>query len=255
MKKIKLAWFYPQQLNLYGDRGNVEIIKRRCLWRDIDFSLVQVNKETKPEEYKDCNLIFMGGGPDSEQASIYDDLFTNKKRFIDNYYLKNGVGLFICGAFQLLGQYYQLADGTKIDGLNLFQFYTKSPSVKEKRLVGNVVGEISDTVLLKNTNDCYGFSSVIGFENHGGRTFFLKDYQPLLNISKGFGNNGKSKQEGLMSKNFICSYLHGPILHLNFHLADLLIAKAIGLNVFELKKLNDRLEIQVHKTNKNLFKS
>lgn len=255
MNKIKLAWFYPQELNLYGDRGNIEIIKQRCCWREIEIEVVEVNKKTESSNYSDCNLIFMGGGPDSEQTLIYDDLINQKKDFIINYYLNNGVGLFICGAFQLLGKYYQLANGTQIKGLELFDFYTKSPDIREKRFVGNVVGQIVNKDLSATLNNNYGYSTIIGFENHGGRTYFNSNYEPFLSLVKGYGNNGEKKQEGLVSKNFICSYLHGPILHLNFHLADVLIAKALGLDVCKLAKLNSKLEQSVHKINKNLFKS
>ncbi len=254
MNKIKLAWFYPQELNLYGDKGNIEIIKERCRWFGLDFEVVEVNKNTQIKEYLDCNLVFMGGGPDSEQSLIYDDLINNKKAFFLKYYLRGGVGLFICGAYQLLGKYYQLSDGTKIDGLGLFNIYTKSPSVREKRFVGYIVGDIVNKNIASSIKQKYKIESIIGFENHGGRTIFLEKYEPFLNISVGYGNNGEDKQEGLVSRNFICSYLHGPILHLNFHLTDFLIAKAIGLNMSELKIINNKLEESVHNFNKNLFK-
>ena len=255
MNKLKLAWFYPQELNLYGDRGNIEIIKQRCLWRSIDFEVVNVDKNSKIEEYSDCNLVFMGGGPDSKQSLIYEDLVSNKKKFLSEYYLRNGVGLFICGAYQLLGKYYELFDGSKINGLELFNIFTKSPDIREKRFVGNVIGEIADHGISSLLTKQYGFKSIIGFENHGGRTYFLENYKPFLNISTGYGNNGKTKKEGMVSKNFICSYLHGPILHLNFHIADFLISKALGVTIENLKEIDNKFELSVHKINKNLFKS
>ena len=255
MNKVKLSWFYPQELNLYGDKGNVEILKQRCEWRGIDFELVEVGKETEKDKYFDSNLVFMGGGPDSEQSLIYEDLIQNKKEFLESYYLNKGVGLFICGAYQLLGKYYELADGNKISGLGLFDIYTKSPGVRDKRFVGNVVGDIVNKDVADLCQKNYGFKNIIGFENHGGRTFFLQQYEPFLYLNTGHGNNGEDKQEGLVSNNFICSYLHGPILHLNFHLADVLIARALGININNLKQLDNKVERLTHKINQNLFKS
>jgi lipid II isoglutaminyl synthase (glutamine-hydrolysing) len=254
MNKIKMAWFYPHELNLYGDRGNVEVIKKRCEWFGIDFELVEVTKLTNKNKYLDCNLVFMGGGPDSEQSLVYEDLIQNKKKFLTDYYNNGGVGLFICGAYQLLGRYYQLSDETKIDGLEVFDFYTKSMGVRDKRFVGNVVGNIVNPEISNLLEKNYEISSVIGFENHGGRTYFSKDYKPFLKLDIGNGNNGETKNEGLVSKGFICSYLHGPILHLNFHIADFLIASALSISVADLKQIDNKLELLLHKTNKNLFK-
>lgn len=103
--------------------------------------------------------------------------------------------LTICGGYQFLGEKYITPDGQELRGLNILDFYTES---KPERLIGNIVIE-SDT-----------FGQIVGFENHGGRTYH--NYGTLGHVVSGFGNNDDDKEEGLHYKNLLGTYLHGPIL-------------------------------------------
>ena len=67
---------------------------------------------------------------------------------------------------------------------------------------------------------------VVGFENHGGRTC-INNNKPLGKVLYGSGNDGKSGYEGVVYKNVIGTYLHGPLLPKNPQLADWLIAHAL----------------------------
>ena len=252
MNKIKLAWFYPQELNLYGDTGNVEILKMRSLLRGIEFEEVVVNKDTDTSSLEDINIVFMGGGPDSKQVGVYEDLVNNKKRFLVDYYNNNGVGLFVCGAYQLIGKYYELSSGEKIKGLGILDFYTKSPSVRDKRLVGNIETQINKE-LFSGLIEKYGQVHFKGFENHGGRTFLGNNLASLGVVLKGNGNNDTDKTEGVIDKNFICTYMHGPVLHMNYFLADYLIARALNKGVADLSNLDNELEKRVNIN--NVFKN
>ena len=145
-------------------------------------------------------------------------------------------GLFICGAYQFLGKFYKAADGTMIKGLSFFDLYTENPGLNYKRLIGNVIIE---TKLFK--------TNIVGFENHGGRTYLNNRDQAFATVIKGFGNNGEDKTEGIIYKNSIGTYLHGPILPKNPELADYIIKKALEAKYKEeinLAPLDDSLELK-----------
>ena len=230
MKQITIGWLYPRLMSTYGDRGNIISLSKRCEWREIDVKVIELNVGFDKKQLEECDLLFMGGAQDREQKVVSEDLLIKKEILLKK--IEKGVpGLFICGAYQFLGKYYKEADGTIINGLGIFNLYTES-SNKEERLIGNIAVK---------TNE----GTIIGFENHGGRTFLGEDAKPLGKVISGFGNNGKDGTEGLIYKNSIGTYLHGPILPKNPSIADFLIEKALEIKYKEksvLKKLDDSLE-------------
>ena len=86
----------------------------------------------------------------------------------------------------------------------------------EPRLIGNVMIQ---TELFE--------TPVVGYENHGGRTHLGEGVKPLGCVLHGFGNDGASGQEGVLSKNVVGTYIHGPLLPKNPDLADWLLARAL----------------------------
>lgn len=253
-KKLKIGYFYPDLLNLYGDDGNVQILAYRAKARGIDSEVVHVNVETELSEdlMKSFDLIFMGGGPDSSQKGMYKDLLANKGSYVREFVDEGGVGLFICGSYQLLGNYYKAADGSMLQGLEIFNIHTEHFGNKKPRCIGNVVCEVSESLksdpLFSEINKIG--DTLVGFENHGGRTYLERDVKPFAKILTGYGNNSEDGTEGAIYKNAIGSYLHGPILARNPHLADYLIAKSLGLDT--LAPLDDSLILSAHTASKKL---
>jgi len=248
--KLNITYIYPENLNLYGDTGNVEILKYRAQKRDISVNITTIgikdliNKNT----FKNTDIIFMGGGPDSGQKDIYKDLIKNKASYLKDYIENGGCGLFICGSYQLLGNYYRTADGSSLEGAHIFDLYTEQPDDNAPRCIGNTVAKLSSTILedpyFKNNN--YIGDLIVGFENHGGRTYLAEDSVPFAEIIKGFGNNAQDGYEGIHHKNAIGTYFHGPILSKNPHIADYLISKSLGIE--KLQKLDDYLITSAHNT-------
>ena len=232
---------YPDLLNLYGDRGNIITLKRRCLWRKIDVEVLEFTKDKEENLYK-ADILFIGGGSDREQEILYSHLIKFKKELKD-LIEDNLVVLAICGGYQLLGKYYLDAFGNKIEGLGILNYYTKA---EKGRLIGNI--------LIKTNLPIYP-KTLVGFENHGGRTYH--SYMPLGKVLKGYGNNGKDKTEGIIYKNLVGTYLHGPILPKNPHLADFLIKKALERKYkrdITLPNLDDKEELLAHeKVKRTLF--
>jgi CobQ-like glutamine amidotransferase family enzyme len=236
---LKILYLYPELLNLYGDRGNIETLYYRTSKRGIGFEVreAKLGKVMNKEDFEWANFVFMGGGSDLNQKILYEDLLLNKKGFLSDYIESGGVGLYICGAYQLLGNYYEMENGEKIQGLGILNFFTKNEGVKN-RSVGKVKALLNKDlkdIVFKTKQDKF----LYGFENHGGQTYFNDNLTPLAKVISGFGNNRKSKNEGLIYKNTFGTYLHGPILPMNPAFCDFLIKKALDLK--DLEPLNDYL--------------
>jgi CobQ-like glutamine amidotransferase family enzyme len=234
-KNIVIAWLYPDLMSTYGDHGNILAFQRRLEWRDLDVKILSVSIGDDVKQLQKADLIFMGGAQDRQQTIVSKDFKQGKSEALKEMVEDGTPGLYICGAYQFLGKYYKEADGTIIDGLSIIDIYTENPGIDSPRLIGNLAFK---SALLNNT-------VLLGFENHGGRTFLGKDVLPLGKVLKGFGNNGSDGTEGAIYKNTICSYSHGPILPKNPILTDHILALALEKKYgekIELKKLDDSIE-------------
>lgn len=224
---------YADMLDLYGDSGNMEILKYRCTKRNIECIIDKYSIDDDMPYFPEYDLIYIGGGADLEQQHISADLLKCRTGIKKAY--KNGSFLFlICGGYQLMGKYYRDADGNEIKGLGLFDYYTVAPSSRKKRCIGNIVIQTSITGQPVK---------IVGFENHGGQTHDVKT--PFGEVLYGNGNCSKSPSEGYFEKNVIATYLHGPLLSKNPEISDYMIKYCINRNsdnIIELVKLNDTLE-------------
>ena len=235
--KLTVGWLYPKLMSTYGDRGNIIVLQKRCEWRGIDVTVVSIDQTTTSKQLSQIDLLFGGGAQDREQEIVMKNLLKQKKA-IKTLIEKNVPALFVCGAPQLFGKYYEPSEGKRIEGLGIFDMDTQHPGPKQDRLIGNLVANITNPTILHN-------QMIVGFENHGGRTILGKNVLPFATVIKGYGNNGKDKTEGVIYKNAIGSYLHGPLLPKNQHLADYLISKALEVKYktsVELETLDDALE-------------
>lgn len=207
--KLTIGHIYPDLLNLYGDRGNIRCFQKRLAWRGIEPE-VEVICAGDKIDFSKLDLILLGGGSDREQELACQHLKRVKYSFRE-YVESGGVVLAICGGYQLLGNYYR-TEHTTIEGLGVLDIHTEW---KPKRLKGNVV---LDSPLFQDP--------VVGFENHGGRTSIGK-HRPLGKVIRGYGNTGKSGKEGIVYKNLIGTYLHGPLLPKNPQVCDYLLGRAL----------------------------
>ena len=225
--KITIGHLYPDLLNLYGDRGNIQCLMKRCQWRGIEAETIPFELEDEID-FSKLDIVLLGGGSDREQMLVCEKLKEIQKDFkayVENY----GVVISICGGYQLFGNYYKTEQGT-MKGLELVDLYTEQG---EGRLIDNIVLQ-SDLLDMP----------IVGFENHGGRTY-SNDNKPLGKVLYGAGNDGKSGYEGVVYKNVIGTYLHGPLLPKNPQLADWLISHALEQKYgkkIELAPLDDSQE-------------
>ena len=170
--KLTIGHLYPDLLNLYGDRGNIQCMKKRCEWRGIEAE-VREFQITDAVDFTKLDLVLLGGGSDREQMLVCEKLKAIRENF--RAYVEDGGSVIaVCGGYQLLGHYYDTDDG-RIEGLSLVDIYTEQGS---PRLISNIVIQ-NDRMELP----------IVGFENHGGRTY-INDNEPLGKVLFGCGNNG-----------------------------------------------------------------
>lgn len=247
---ITIGWLYPDLMSTYGDRGNIICLQKRCEWRGIKTEIVSIDQGTKDQRLKTIDLIFGGGAQDTQQEIVMRDLHGRKAKVLKEMIEDNTPALFVCGAPQLMGKFYEPAMGKRIEGVGIFDMETKNPGLNTPRCIGNIATRIINRNILNTKYFIPNTDIIVGFENHGGRTYFGKNCQPLAKVIKGFGNNGEDETEGMVYKNAIGSYLHGPLLPKNPHLADWIIQKTLEVKykkIIELKPLDDTLEWQAHK--------
>jgi len=249
---LRIAHLYPRLMNVYGDRGNILCLARRCRERGIDVEVTELGLGDRldPEAH---DLIFIGGAQDREQRRVADDLRSVKGESVRQAVEEGVVALAVCGGYQLFGRVYREAAGAELEGLGVFDLWTEHAGPRARRLIGNVVAEWEEGTL-------------VGFENHGGRTYLGPGVQPLAWVRSartgpggppsgrarlgGFGNNGRDGSEGARYRNAFGTYLHGSLLPKNPRFADRLIQLALARrhgDDFRLSPIDDRLEELAHR--------
>ncbi len=258
--RLRLAHLYPEQMNIYGDRGNILTLSQRCAWRGIAVELVPVGVGAEVD-WPSIDIAFFGGGQDSGQALIADDFVRRQgpalRAAIDN----NLVILAICGGYQLLGHYFLTHTGERLPGVGAMDVHTVGGDV---RLIGNIVvdADLSPLPVVSSqlrmatnqgppTTDHGSRTKLVGFENHSGRTYLGTWVRPLGRVLAGHGNNGEDGTEGAVYCNAFGCYMHGSLLPKNPQLADHLISLALRRRYgpeATLAPLDDRLEIVAQRT-------
>ena len=208
--KITIFHLYPGLMNLYGDMGNVIALKKRMEWRNVECEIKEIKIGERPDFTK-ADVLFLGGGQDRGQKIIEKELLFHKEPIKE--LIENGLPcLLICGGYQLFGKYFKTKDGSIINGIEVFDAWTIAG---EKRMIGNIIVESPV------------FGKIVGFENHSGKTYLGKESAPMGKVIKGYGNNGIDGAEGILFKNVIGTYLHGPFLPKNFQATDWIIKQAL----------------------------
>ena len=234
---LKILYLYPDMLELYGDYGNIQVLKYRIESRGYKAIIDRYSIGDAAPNFNDYDIVFAGGGADNEQSILANDLIKYKDNIKEA--VNNGVFfLLICGAYQLFGKYYKGVEGNIIPGLEVFDYYTVANPDRKKRCIGNIVIDAN----LSSSNDIIK-TKVIGFENHGGQTFDIS--ASFGNVLFGNGNKFGDSEEGFFKDNVIATYLHGPLLSKNPELCDYIIKYCLDRKYNEnitLESLNDEFE-------------
>lgn len=233
--KLQICHLYPDLLNLYGDRGNIICMRQRLAWRGLEAEVTEVPVGVTADFTK-FDLIFIGGGQDFEQEVLLPDLRAGKDRELKAAIADGKTILAICGGYQMLGNYYKTWDGQQCDFIGAIDLYTVG---SKERMIGNFAFECGPES---------GGSTVVGFENHSGKTYLGDGVQPLGRILAGGGNNGADGTEGVRYLNVFGTYSHGPILPKNPELCDHILETAFRRkdDSFRLPELDNAVELAAH---------
>lgn len=230
---LRLAHLYPKLMNIYGDRGNIMSLRHRCQSRGIEFEITDLTIGDK-FDLSSYDMAFMGGAQDVEQRRVAEDFRVVKGPALRDAVEDGFVFLAVCGGYQLAGNYYRGFEGDELPGAGILDLHTIHPGPQAQRFIGNVVVEWNGTTL-------------VGFENHGGRTYLGEGVKPLGRVVTGNGNNGDG-WEGAVYKNTFGTYLHGALLPKNPRFADHLLTLALQRTHSELAlgPLDDTVENEAH---------
>ncbi|MFH7245266.1 MAG: type 1 glutamine amidotransferase [Spirulina sp.] len=261
---LTLTHLYPDHLNLYGDTGNLIVLRRRCQWRGIDCTIKSLTMGDRPQP-GETDLYFMGGGQDNDQVAVVEDFHQIKADTIKADTEAGVVFLGVCGGYQLMGNTFLMGNGQETPGLGIINVNTKAPGTEVKqRCIGNLVAEIPDA-MYQDMQRLYANpqmpdaqtsepqiipKTLVGFENHSGQTFLGEGVEPLAKTVAGFGNNAAAEYEGARYKNVFGSYMHGSLLPKNPHFADYLLGLALRRKyqdpTLTLPPLVDTEELSAH---------
>ena len=236
--ELRLGHLYPDQLNVYGDRGNILTLRQRCAWRGIALHVLPLEMD-EPLDPTAYDLLFVGGGQDKEQDEVARDLREVKADGLRAAVEDGMPTLAVCGGYQLLAKFYRPAEGPELEGVGIFDAWT----IHRGKTVARCIGNVAIT---------WGDSTLVGFENHGGRTYLGEGAQPLGRVLAGHGNNSEDHFEGCVYRNTYGTYLHGSLLPKNPHLADHILRLALirryGAGATKaILPLDDSCEWQAHK--------
>ena len=225
MKPIKLVHLYPREMNIYGDTGNVLVLRRRLEWRRLPVEIAPVAVgDLLPN---DADVLLGGGGQDAAQGEIGAD-FASRGVQLRSMADDGVVMLAICGSYQMLGHEFITQEGRHIAGVGVLDVITRG---QPQRLIGN------------NYVDTEDAGRLVGYENHSGLTDLGPGARPLGRTQPGRGNNGRDQTEGAVRDNVIGTYLHGPVLAKSPLFADDLLRRALARRgePTDLEPLDDAL--------------
>ena len=196
-------------MNIYGDWGNTLTLIKRAEWHGFEVQHIDYNPGD--DFPSDVDIIIGGGGQDSGQLKVRDDLQKIAPK-LQQLAASGTPMLMICGMYQLFGRFFKTSTGEILEGIEIFNAETHAGP---ERMIGNVIIESKK------------FGDIVGYENHSGQTFIDHGSTPLGRVVRGAGNNGKDESEGLIENNVIGTYLHGSLLPKNPQIADFLIEQAV----------------------------
>jgi CobQ-like glutamine amidotransferase family enzyme len=234
--RLTITHLYPELMNVYGDRGNILALVRRCQWRGIDVRVEAASLGDRIDP-RATDLVFFGGGQDREQEVVAPDLVSTKAEALRDAADSGVVMLLVCGGYQLLGKHFRTHTGAEIPGIGVLDAWTVAG---DRRMIGNAVVRCDWDAQCR---------TLVGFENHSGKTYLGPGCTPLGTSLVGGGNNGEDGQEGAVHRNVFGCYLHGSLLPKNPWFADELLGRALARRYgpeASLPPLDDRLEYQAH---------
>ncbi len=190
---MKVEILYKEIANLFGESGNIEILRK--IFYDADFiytNLLEQPKFTK----EDIDLVFLGAMSEKNQEAVIHELTKYKKEIRER--IEHGQHVLCTGnALEVFGEKIIQDSGEEISALGIFPYYAKRQMMDRLNCI--YVGSYNDL-------------DVIGFKTQFTQCYPTEKINYLLTTKRGFGMNKNECGEGIVYKNFIGTYLVGPLL-------------------------------------------
>ena len=256
---VVIVHLFPDLLNLYGDSGNVRVLAQRCRWRGFEVD-VRAAGADDGAALDGADIVLIGGGQDQQQLAVAHGL----ERLREPLLAAVGAGaslIAICGGYQNLGYRYRSPLVGDLEGPGLLDVATTADA-GATRFVGGIVVELAADSPIRalgsesaaRAGQAGAAGELVGFENHSGRTVLGPGARDLGRVVVGAGNDGGGGEgiialpgDGGLAGLRIGTYLHGPVMPRNPHLADFVILSALRRRgISELAPLDDRTEWAAH---------
>ena len=214
---LTIALLYPELLGTYGDGGNALVLLERARRRGIEARVLSVSMA---DPLAAADIYLLGGGEDGPQRQARDLLAAGSlgARVADG-----AAVLAVCAGLQILGSSFAVQGDDAYDGLGLVDAATVRGT---RRSVGEIAVDV-------------GGRTLVGFENHGGRTILARGVAPLGAVQRGQGNDGLT--DGFRAPRLWGTYAHGPVLALNPWFADEVLSELTGETLEPLNGVADVL--------------
>lgn len=192
---IRILYLYPELMNLYGEHGNILILKK-CLEQaglnvNIDYKNVGDSID-----FSDCDVAYIGCGTESASYKALEEL-KPYKRSMNEFIESNKLLLATGNSFELFGDYINDDKLGTFEGLRLFEYGVIR--THKKRFLGDAIFTFPEEE-----------HKVIGFINKCSKISGVSS--PLFNVEMGLGNDNAVSTEGFAYKNVFATNLIGPVL-------------------------------------------
>lgn len=189
---VKILHLYHDIMNLYGDYGNIVILKKHLEDQGLH---VIVEEKTLGNEFRlrDYDFVYIGSGTERNLDAVLEDLRMHLEE-IKEYIENDGILLATGNSFEMFGS--KIDDQ---DALKIFDFEVKRD---DDRTTSDVIYESE-----------YFHNKIVGFINM--QTKMYHNMNPLFKVIFGVGENEKNDYEGVKYKNFYGTHVSGPIFARN----------------------------------------
>ena len=193
---MTIEYLYPEICNLYGDSFNIRYLRK--ILKDASF--VETNLKSEPcFATNDVGMIYLGATTEEGQEMIIERLLPYKNRLEE--LIDSGKVILCTGnAMEVFGEKILSDDGTEITGLGIFKTTAKREMLNRYNSI--FLGQME------------GFE-VVGFKSQFSHSYGDNSDGYVMKAVKGCGLNPETDREGIRRKNFIGTYVIGPILLLN----------------------------------------
>lgn len=193
---VKIEVLYPEICNLYGELANVKYLKRAIKKCEV----IETNLNEKPKFVsEDIDILYMAPMTEANQEVVIEQLKPYKND-LQQFIEKGKLAFFTNNAVEILGNYIENEDGSRVEALKILDIYAKRDMLNRANTL--FLGEFEGT-------------KIVGFKDQFTMVYGNNEENYLFKVTKGWGLNKESKLEGIRVNNLFASYVLGPILPLN----------------------------------------